>query len=532
MEAKLDKLDLNGDEPFKAQLEDKDAPSIASAHGADRQPTADSTIPETDSSSKSSASKHDAELQRISSNKEARSAVSEQAACAPPGMDPEVLKRIAAFAGRTSRIEARPTSRSPAPGFGPAALAQGGMQSRGPLGGLAAKRAGVPQLKLSGPPGISGVSSRRSAPKLDLNRAPGGETASQNGFSKYADVVDAATGSLKFKGAVLSSEGVNFGNGREYKARLQDFEKLDELGRGNYGTVWRVVHKVTKVQMAMKEIRLALEEAVFSQIIMELDVLHKAQCPEIVEFYGAFFVEGCVYILMEFMDAGSLEKIYTTDIAEGVLAKITLSTVRGLRTLKDRHNIIHRDVKPTNILVNGRGQVKLCDFGVSGNLVASIAKTNIGCQSYMAPERIRSENAASGPSTYTVQSDIWSLGLSILELAKGGYPYPPETYNNIFAQLQAICDGEPPDLPQGRYSEEARDFVRQCLAKDPRNRPPYSSLLRHPWLLRWADAEVDMAGWVSSALAKTREEKASGNPGAAKPAMHSINPQVVRNMVA
>jgi mitogen-activated protein kinase kinase len=338
------------------------------------------------------------------------------------------------------------------------------------------------------------------------------------------DIRDTATGSLKFKGAVLSSEGVNFGNGREFKATIDDFEKLEELGRGNYGTVWKVVHKLTKVQMAMKEIRLSLEESVFSSIVMELDVLHKAACPEIVEFFGAFFVEGCVYILMEFMDCGSLEKVYTTNVEEGVLAKITLATVRGLRTLKDQHNIIHRDVKPTNILLNSKGEVKLCDFGVSGNLVASIARTNIGCQSYMAPERIKSENASSGPATYTVHSDIWSLGLSILELAKGGYPYPPETYNNIFAQLQAICDGEPPHLPEEHYSDDARDFVRQCLHKSPTKRPLYAQLLRHPWLVKWASTDVDMTAWVERALEQTRQERAKGTVKQ-QPALHSFNTQ-------
>jgi mitogen-activated protein kinase kinase len=97
---------------------------------------------------------------------------------------------------------------------------------------------------------------------------------------------------------------------------------------------------------------------------------------------------------MEYMDGGSVDKLYGDGVPEGVLRKITLSTVMGLKALKDEHNIIHRDVKPTNILVNSRGQIKICDFGVSGNLVASIAKTNIGCQSYMAPERIASGGVA------------------------------------------------------------------------------------------------------------------------------------------
>ena len=192
--------------------------------------------------------------------------------------------------------------------------------------------------------------------------------------------------------------------------------------------------------MAMKEMRLELEDSKFATIIMELDVLHRCASPFIVDFYGALFQEGAVYICMEFMDGGSIDKIYAGGMPEGVLAKVTLATVQGLKSLKDEHNIIHRDVKPTNILVNTQGQVKICDFGVSGNLVASIAKTNIGCQSYMAPERISGGGVAQaganpGGGTYSVQSDIWSLGLSIIECALGKYPYSPETYDNIFSQL-------------------------------------------------------------------------------------------------
>jgi mitogen-activated protein kinase kinase len=192
--------------------------------------------------------------------------------------------------------------------------------------------------------------------------------------------------------------------------------------------------------MAMKEIRLELDEAKFAAIIMELDILHRCISPFIVDFYGAFFQEGAVYICMEYMDGGSVDKLYGDGVPESVLRKIALSTVMGLKSLKEEHNIIHRDVKPTNILANTRGQIKICDFGVSGNLVASIAKTNIGCQSYMAPERITSGGVASaganpGGGTYSVQSDVWSLGLTIIECALGRYPYPPETYNNIFSQL-------------------------------------------------------------------------------------------------
>lgn len=189
----------------------------------------------------------------------------------------------------------------------------------------------------------------------------------------------------------------------------------------------------------MKEIRLELDEAKFAQIIMELDILHRCVSPFIIDFYGAFFQEGAVYMCVEYMDGGSIDKLYEGGVPENILRKMALSTIMGLKSLKEDHNIIHRDVKPTNVLVNSKGQIKICDFGVSGNLVSSIAKTNIGCQSYMAPERISGggmqQSGAPSAGTYSVQSDVWSLGLSVIECAMGRYPYPPETFNNIFSQL-------------------------------------------------------------------------------------------------
>lgn len=359
----------------------------------------------------------------------------------------------------------------------------------------------------------------------------------ESAMDRYAEFIDKETGSLKFKGkAVLSSKGVEFASGQSFNISLDEVDTLDELGKGNYGTVYKVRHSrpqmrrpgqglagnkaltnapptttddtprgnTTGIIMAMKEMRLELDEGKFATIIMELDVLHRCASPYIVDFYGAFFQEGAVYICMEFMDGGSIDKIYGDGIPENVLRKITYATTRGLKSLKDEHNIIHRDVKPTNILVSSAGAVKICDFGVSGNLVASIAKTNIGCQSYMAPERISSGGVAQaganpGGGTYSVQSDIWSLGLTIIECAMGRYPYPPETYDNIFSQLsvslvlhhllfpyantiQAIVDGEPPDLPKDTFSEVARNFVAGCLNKIPKLRPTYAMLLQHAWL--------------------------------------------------
>ncbi|KAG9905303.1 kinase-like protein, partial [Aureobasidium melanogenum] len=391
---------------------------------------------------------------------------------------------------------------------------------RGPS--LAEKRG----LKMPGGlPGAPPAAGGRQKPKMTLSGMGGGANGDsappkqESAMDRYAEYIDKETGSLKFKGkAVLNSKGVQFSSGQSFQISLDEVDTLDELGKGNYGTVYKVRHSrpqmrkvgqglagnkaapgetrdetaaprgnTTGIVMAMKEMRLELEDSKFATIIMELDVLHRCASPFIVDFYGAFFQEGAVYICMEFMDGGSMDKLYGDGVPENVLRKVTLATTRGLKSLKDEHNIIHRDVKPTNILVNTAGAIKICDFGVSGNLVASIAKTNIGCQSYMAPERISSGGVAQaganpGGGTYSVQSDIWSLGLTIIECAMGRYPYPPETYDNIFSQLSAIVDGEPPDLPTGEFSDAARNFVAGCLNKIPKLRPTYAMLLQHAWL--------------------------------------------------
>ena len=362
-----------------------------------------------------------------------------------------------------------------------------------------------PNPRLTTPhPGMGGLAAKRGIKGggMKLSDATGPQSSSADGgagpqqppantgsaFNKYSNIIDTQKGTLNFKNkAVIHGGGIDFTSGTSFSISLDEVDTMEELGKGNYGTVYKVRHSKAKMRrpgqglrgtmpsrpstasissvnsddstasaptastgtgiiMAMKEIRLELDDAKFAAIIMELDILHRCISPFIVSFYGAFFQEGSVYICLEFMDGGSIDKLYGDGVPEAVLKKITLSIVMGLKCLKDEHNIIHRDVKPTNVLVNSRGQVKICDFGVSGNLVASIAKTNIGCQSYMAPERISGGGVAQaganpGGGTYSVQSDIWSLGLTIIECAMGRYPYPPETYNNIFSQLSVRIPG-------------------------------------------------------------------------------------------
>lgn len=356
-------------------------------------------------------------------------------------------------------------------------------------------------------------SSKNSPSSIDSALGNDSGKQLQGLFANYSKYIDIKSGSLNFTGkASLHSKGVDFLSGSSFHISLDQLEFIEELGRGNYGTVSKVLHKPTGVSMAMKEVRLELDEKKFTQILMELEVLHKCNSPFIVDFYGAFFVEGAVYMCIEYMEGGSLDKIYEKDMGihnESYLAYITESVIRGLKELKDEHNIIHRDVKPTNILVNSNGKVKLCDFGVSGNLVASLAKTNIGCQSYMAPERIKTLNP--DDNTYSIQSDIWSLGLTILEIAKGNYPYPAETYNNIFSQLSAIVDGDPPRLDGKVFSKNAQLFVKSCLHKNPDLRPTYSTLLNHPWLQSYRQSpSPDFDKFVQERIRQYKDKDSTG----------------------
>lgn len=164
-----------------------------------------------------------------------------------------------------------------------------------------------------------------------------------------------------------------------------DFEKLGELGSGNGGVVMKVRHKSSLI-MARKLIHLEVKPAVKKQIIRELKVLHECNFAHIVGFYGAFYSDGEISICMEYMDAGSLDLILKKAgrIPESILGTITSAVLKGLSYLRDKHAIMHRDVKPSNILVNSSGEIKICDFGVSGQLIDSMANSFVGTRSYMS----------------------------------------------------------------------------------------------------------------------------------------------------
>ncbi|KAH9472903.1 hypothetical protein Pst134EA_003502 [Puccinia striiformis f. sp. tritici] len=253
--------------------------------------------------------------------------------------------------------------------------------------------------------------------------------------------------------------------GLEFKLDLhaEDLQILGDLGAGNGGTVCKAVHLPTKLQMARKLVHIDAKPSVRKQILRELQIMHDCRSPFIVSFYGAYLQDPHICMCMEYMDKSSLDNIYkkTGPIPEHVLGKITVAVVSGLNYLYDSHRIIHRDVKPSNVLFNSQGQVKICDFGVSGELINSIADTFVGTSTYMSPERIQG-------AQYTVKSDVWSLGITLIELALGRFPFAEETNDSDDSGAEEHTLS--PTKPSGQNVQQSLDAAFQKREERDRER--------------------------------------------------------------
>lgn len=280
-----------------------------------------------------------------------------------------------------------------------------------------------------------------------------------------------------------------------------DLHFLEILGHGSGGTVYRAFHTPSKVIMAVKVLALDATPDEQRQIMSELEILHRCDSKFIIGFYGAFFQENRISVCTEYMDGGSLD--HYGSIPEVVLGHIIVGVVKGLNYLWNM-KIMHRDIKPSNMLVNTQGQVKLCDFGVSVQLMTSLTKTFIGTNAYMAPERILG-------GEYGIHSEVWSLGVSLLEMSLGRFPYLPERSRTTlmpFDLLQCIVNEKPPSLPPDRFSQELINFSSLCLQKIPRSRPGIESLLTHPFLkLHDHNCEEVISSWVTKAIEHIRVMK-------------------------
>ncbi|XP_050220054.1 mitogen-activated protein kinase kinase 9 [Mercurialis annua] len=269
-----------------------------------------------------------------------------------------------------------------------------------------------------------------------------------------------------------------------------DLERLHVLGHGNGGTVYKVRHRKTSQVYALKVVHADIDDAIIRrQVFREMEILRRTDSPYIVHCHGIYEKpSGDIAILMEHMNSGTLDSVLQKEgtFSESKLSHIARQVLNGLNYLHT-HKIIHRDIKPSNLLVNKTMDVKISDFGVSKIMCRTLDACNsyVGTCAYMSPERFDPDTYGGNYNGYA--ADIWSLGLTLLELYLGHFPFLTPGQRPDWATLMcAICFGDPPSSPEDA-SEEFRSFVECCLQKESSKRWTAAQLLSHPFVCKIRD---------------------------------------------
>ncbi|XP_016087396.1 TRAF2 and NCK-interacting protein kinase-like isoform X3 [Sinocyclocheilus grahami] len=265
------------------------------------------------------------------------------------------------------------------------------------------------------------------------------------------------------------------------------FELVELVGNGTYGQVYKGRHVKTGQLAAIKCMDVTGEEE--EEIKAEINMLKKySHHRNIATYYGAFIkknppgVDDQLWLVMEFCGAGSVTDLIKNtkgnSLREDWTAYISREILRGLTHLH-HHKVIHRDIKGQNVLLTENAEVKLVDFGVSAQLDRTVSRRNtfIGTPYWMAPEVIACDE--NPDATYDYKSDLWSLGITAIEMAEGA---PPLCDMHPMRALFLIPRNPAPRLKSKKWSKKFQSFIESCLVKNHNQRPSTEQLLKHPFI--------------------------------------------------
>ncbi|GAB0492203.1 hypothetical protein MMPV_003464 [Pyropia vietnamensis] len=258
----------------------------------------------------------------------------------------------------------------------------------------------------------------------------------------------------------------------------------ERIGVGSFGQVFKGVEVATGRAVALKTVDLENADDEIEVIQREIAVLATLNTPHVVSYIASYTQNATLTIVMEYLSHGSvrdlLDALPGRSLPEEVIAAILAPLAAGLAYVHGAAKL-HRDVKAANVLLGGGGEVKLADFGVAGTLTATLKQRNtfVGSTYWMAPEVVSED-------FYAEKADIWSFGITAIEMAVGA---PPYSAMHPLQALMPIVKNDPPRLPP-TFSKSFQEFVASCLQKRPEQRRSASSLLSHPFLKRGRPAAL------------------------------------------